>query len=140
MKAAIEVVVVLFPLSINRMFLNSSVKRGNSPEGKTQTLTLHLEKTMPIMAKISGKFPVSFLQATYLPCWRSQIYGAKRNTIGSCAVTWKFRSVQWTWEVRTGNRVYGWLHDLFANVLSRFACELGRFTNVLITLSDGNIS
>lgn len=60
MKAAIEVVVVLFPLSINRMFLNSSVKRGNSPEGKTQTLTLHLEKTMPIMAKISGKFPVSF--------------------------------------------------------------------------------
>ena len=140
MKAAIEVVVVLLPLSINRMFLNSSVKRGNSPEGKNQTLTLHLEKTMPIMAKISGKFPVSFLQATYLPCWRSQIYGAKRNTIGSCAVTWKFRSVQWTWEVRTGNRVYGWVHDLFASVLSRFACELGRFTNVLITLSDGNIS
>lgn len=138
MKAAIEVVVVPLPLSINRMFLNSSVKRGNSPEGKTQTLTLHLEKTMPIMAKISGKFPVSFLQATYLPCWRSQIYGAKRNTIGSCAVTWKFRSVQWTWEVRTGNRVYGWVQ--FASVLSRFACELGRFTNVLITLSDGNIS
>ena len=136
------------------------------------------------MAKISGKFPVSFLQATYLPCWRSQIYGAKRNTIGSCAVTWKFRSVQWTCEVRTGNRgrdpfnqnsnrsdrekrttskggpvlsklfrwgrtdplsfgpkfpeslvkwiaprVYGWVYDLFANVLSRFACELGRFTN-----------
>ena len=140
MKAAIEVVVVLLPLSINRMFLNSSVKRGNSPEGKTQTLTLHLEKTMPIMAKISGKFPVSFLQATYLPCWRSQIYGAKRNTIGSCAVTWKFRSVQWTCEVRTGNRVYGWVHDLLAYVLSRFACELGRFTNVLITLSDDNIS
>jgi len=105
MKAAIEVAVVLLPLSINRMFLNSSVKRGNSPEGKNQTLTLHLEKTMPIMAKISGKFPVSFLQATYLPCWRSQIYGAKRNTIGSCAVTWKFRSVKWTCEVRTGNRV-----------------------------------
>lgn len=140
MKAAIEVVVVLLPLSINRMFLNSSVKRGNSPEGKTQTLTLHLEKTMPIMAKISGKFPVSFLQATYLPCWRSQIYGAKRNTIGSCAVTWKFRSVQWTWEVRTGNRVYGCVHDLLAYVLSRFAGELGRFTNVLITLSDDNIS
>ena len=147
------------------------------------------------MAKISGKFPVSFLQATYLPCWRSQIYGAKRNTIGSCAVTWKFRSVQWTCEVRTGNRgaihstkiptgptekrgppqkvdpffrnfsgwaepihwvlagalfgpkfpeslvewiaprVYGWVYDLFANVLSRFACELGLFT-----LSDNNIS
>lgn len=68
MKTAIEVVVVLLPLSINRMFLNSSVKCSNSPEGKTQTLTLHLEKTMPIMAKISGKFPVSFLQATYLPC------------------------------------------------------------------------
>ena len=62
MKApAMDVVVALLPLCMNRMFLNG-------PEGKNQTLTLHLEKIMPIMAKISGKFPVSFLQATYPPC------------------------------------------------------------------------
>lgn len=82
----------------------------------------------------------SFFFASYLSSMltitelRRRLNGAKRNTIGSCAVTWKFRSVQWTWEVRTGNRVYGWILDLFASVLSRFACALGRFTNVLITL------
>lgn len=47
--------------------------------------------------------------------------------------TMDLRGKDWEW-------VYGWVHDLFASVLSRFACELGRFTNVLITLSDGNIS